>query len=84
MALGAAYLLEGYRRTFYGPVGNSVEQHLTLGYGYTRGDLRFDLAWEHSFTRSQTNTNSDPTENPFGPDSKVTVRSGNVLHLGVN
>lgn len=61
-----------------------VEQHLTLGYGYTTGNLRFDLAWEHSFTRSQTNTNPNPVENPFGPDSKVTVHSGNVLHLGLN
>lgn len=61
-----------------------VEQHLTLGYGYTHGDLRFDVAWEHSFTRSQSNSNPNPQENPFGPDSKVIVHSGNVLHLGLS
>ncbi len=47
-------------------------------------NLRVDLAWEHSFTRSQTNSNPNPAENPFGPDSKVTAHSGDVLHLGLN
>ncbi len=61
-----------------------VVQHLTLGYGYTMDDIRIDLAWEHSFTRSQTNRNPNPAENPFGPDSKVTVHSGDVLYLGLS
>jgi len=60
-----------------------VEHHLTLGYGYTWDKLHLDLAWEHSFTNAETNTNPNPAENPFGPDSMVTANPGNVLHMGL-
>lgn len=97
-AIGAEYTLKtnhtlriGYN---YGknPVPNDylvplfpghVEQHLTLGYGYTMEKLRIDVAWEHSFTNKETNTNPNPSENPFGPDSQVTANPGDVLHMGL-
>jgi len=61
-----------------------VEHHVTLGYGYSWDQLSLDLAWEHSLENKLTNTNPNPAENPFGPDSTVTVNPGNVLHLGLS
>jgi len=48
-----------------------VEQHVTLGYGATMGKWLFDVAYEHAFENSQTNNNTTPSENPFGPGLEV-------------
>ena len=92
ISLGASHVLRiGYN---YGknPVPNDylvplfpghVEHHMALGYGFSWDKLSMDVAWEHSFTHSETNTNPNPAENPFGPDSTITTRPGNVLHLGL-
>lgn len=48
-----------------------VEHHLTLGYGLTLGKWAFDLAYEHAFENTQTNSNPDPLVNPFGPGVSV-------------
>lgn len=60
-----------------------VEHHLTLGYGIELEKLTLDFAWEHSFENTEGNTNPDPRENPFGPDSRVTVNPGNALHVAL-
>ncbi len=61
----------------------TVEHHLTLGYAYTTDDLRVDLAWEHSLAHTQHNSNLDPRDNPFGPDSRVIANPGDILHMGL-
>ncbi len=57
-----------------------VEHHLAAGYGHEFGQLRLDIAWEHAFEKSATNTNADPMHNPFGPDSKVS-HDQNTIHM---
>jgi len=98
-ALGAEFVLKRKHILRFGfnhganPVPNSylsplfpghVEQHLTLGYGHSWNRFSLDLAWEHSLKNKATNRNPNPAENPFGPDSTVTVNPGNVLHLGLS
>ena len=61
----------------------TVEEHVTVGYGLTGEDWRFDVAYERSFEISQDNTNPNPMENPFGPDATITAEAGQVIHLAV-
>jgi long-chain fatty acid transport protein len=42
-----------------------VEHHLTAGFTYVVGNWDFDLALEHAFANSQTNTGAASTTNPF-------------------
>jgi long-chain fatty acid transport protein len=59
-----------------------VEHHLTLGFGQMFGAMGIDLAYEHAFEKEARNGNADPTQNPFGPDDRVT-HSQNTLHISV-
>jgi long-chain fatty acid transport protein len=61
----------------------TVERHVTVGYALNLKDVRVDVAWEHSLTHTQRNTNPNLAENPFGPDAEVIANNGDVLHLGV-
>jgi long-chain fatty acid transport protein len=61
----------------------SVEHHLTLGYGLNMGRWGLDAAWEHSFKKDQYNSNTNLSENPFGPDLRVSMLPGNVFHIGL-
>ncbi|HEY5998271.1 MAG TPA: outer membrane protein transport protein [bacterium] len=55
-----------------------VEQHLTVGYGYTMGQWVFDLAYEHAFEKTQRNDNLNMMENPFGPGLEVSHSQNTV------
>ncbi len=57
-----------------------IEQHATFGYGLDLGDWGFELAYEHAFENSQTNDNTDPMVNPFGPGITVS-HSQNTIHF---
>ncbi|MCP4395842.1 MAG: hypothetical protein GY801_00825 [bacterium] len=61
-----------------------VEHHITFGYTYVMQQLRMELALERSFSNTQHNSNSNPVENPFGPDSQVDANPGTVLQLSVS
>lgn len=49
----------------------TVEHHLSIGAGITRGAVTYEVALEHAFAASQTNDNPDPRVNPFGPGARV-------------
>lgn len=49
----------------------TTEPHATLGLGWTWAGNTLNLAVERAFESSQTNRNSDPQVNPFGPGAGV-------------
>lgn len=50
----------------------TVEKHLTVGVAWLGAKGRtYELALEHAFNASQTNSNPDPFVNPFGPGARV-------------
>jgi long-chain fatty acid transport protein len=48
-----------------------TSQHATIGLGYTRSANTFNLALERALNASQTNRNTNPNVNPFGPGATV-------------
>jgi long-chain fatty acid transport protein len=48
-----------------------TEQHATAGAGWTWGANTLNVAVERAFEASQTNPNTDPQVNPFGPGMTV-------------
>jgi long-chain fatty acid transport protein len=50
-----------------------AEDHLTGGFGVTKGPWTFDLGLEYVFESEKTNNSSDPMLNPFGPGSTETL-----------
>jgi len=48
-----------------------TQQHATAGVGYTWAGNTVNLALERAFEASQTNPNTDPNVNPFGPGATV-------------
>jgi len=60
-----------------------VEDHLTLGWGFAGARTRLDVAFEHSFARSQVNSDPNPATNPFGPGTRVVAHAGSVLNVGL-
>ncbi len=48
-----------------------TEQHVTAGGSWTWGGNSLHLAVERAFESGQTNPNTDPNVNPFGPGSRV-------------
>jgi long-chain fatty acid transport protein len=59
-----------------------VEHHLTLGYGLTLDKWALDLAYEHAFEHTQTNSNPDSLANPFGPGVTVS-QAQHTVHCAV-
>jgi long-chain fatty acid transport protein len=49
----------------------TVEQHLTLGAGWLRGNTTYDFAIERALNKSVVNDDTDPRVNPFGPGARV-------------
>lgn len=49
----------------------TVEQHLTLGFGWLSGNRTWDFAVERAVNESLVNDNPDPRVNPFGPGARV-------------
>jgi len=49
----------------------TVEDHLTIGFGWLSGNRTYDVAIEHALNQSQTNNNQNPLVNPFGPGARV-------------
>ncbi len=49
----------------------TVEHHLSVGASWTRGAKTWEVALEHGWNASQTNNNTDPRVNPFGPGARV-------------
>ena len=50
----------------------TTEHHLSFGLGYLVGNKTWDFAIEHAFEAENTNNNTDPMVNPFGPGTTVT------------
>jgi long-chain fatty acid transport protein len=48
-----------------------TEDHATAGLGYTWGGNTLNFAVERAFNATQTNPNTDPNVNPFGPGATV-------------
>jgi long-chain fatty acid transport protein len=48
-----------------------TRKHATIGGGYTWAGNTVNVAVERAFAASQTNTNTDPNVNPFGPGAFV-------------
>ena len=49
----------------------TVEEHAAIGIGWNFGNWTLNAAWEHGFENTQTNMNTDPMVNPFGPGLTV-------------
>ncbi len=49
----------------------TTEHHISIGAGITRGAVTYELALEHALNASQTNNNTNPMVNPFGPGARV-------------
>jgi long-chain fatty acid transport protein len=49
------------------------EDHITGGFGVTRGPWTFDLGLEYVLESRKTNNNRELTVNPFGPGSQETL-----------
>ena len=49
----------------------TIEDHLTVGFGYLVGNKVWDFAIERAFEADVTNNNPNPMVNPFGPGSQV-------------
>ena len=49
----------------------TTEQHASLGLSWLKGNRSFELAVERAFHKDQTNDNTDPRVNPFGPGAWV-------------
>jgi long-chain fatty acid transport protein len=49
------------------------EDHVTAGFGVTKGPWTFDLGLEYVLEADLTNNSSDPAVNPFGPGSEETL-----------
>lgn len=49
----------------------TVERHLAIGASWLKGGRTFEMALERTFEKEQTNLNSNPNVNPFGPGSRV-------------
>jgi long-chain fatty acid transport protein len=47
------------------------EKHLAAGLGWNVGAGTFNFALERAFEKSQTNNNTNPFVNPFGPGARV-------------
>jgi len=47
------------------------EQHATVGLGWNHGANTVNFALERAFEHTQTNDNTDPNVNPFGPGATV-------------
>lgn len=58
-----------------------TQQHAAAGLGYTWRGNTFNLAVERAFETKQTNSNTDPNVNPFGPGATVS-HSQWTLSLG--
>ena len=48
-----------------------VEDHATVGLGYNWSNNTLNFAIERGFENVQTNNNTDPMVNPFGPGATV-------------
>ncbi|MBI5017864.1 MAG: outer membrane protein transport protein [Deltaproteobacteria bacterium] len=59
-----------------------VTDHLTAGFGYKAGDWTYNTGVEYALPAKQTNDNTNPNENPFGPGS-VEKHSQLTLHAQV-
>jgi len=61
----------------------NVEHHLTFGASWLAGSRVFELALERAFEADQTNDNTDPAVNPFGPGARVSHEQW-TLSFGVS
>jgi long-chain fatty acid transport protein len=49
----------------------TTEHHLSVGASVLRGSVTYEFAVEHALNASNTNNNTDPMVNPFGPGARV-------------
>lgn len=50
-----------------------AEDHVTAGFGVSKGTWTFDMAFEYVAKNELTNDSADPTVNPFGPGSQESL-----------
>ncbi len=49
----------------------TVENHVSFGFGYLKGNRIWNFAIERAFEADNVNNNQNPMVNPFGPGSRV-------------
>lgn len=49
----------------------TTERHASLGFAWLSGNRTYEMAVERAFPKDQTNFNTDPRVNPFGPGAWV-------------
>ena len=49
----------------------TTEHHLSVGASVLKGSVTYEFALEHALNASNTNNNTDPMVNPFGPGARV-------------